>query len=115
MANPVLIVALTQRGKLLPSTYELLTCGRALAEATKEPLAAVVLGAKASTLAQDLVDHGADKVFVVENAALENFNDEIQAKAVADLVSKEGYTRVLVPGSVSGKSLAARLSVLLKA
>ncbi len=116
MANQgTLVVALTQRGRLLPSTYELLTCGRAIADAAKEPLAAVVLGAKASQFAPDLIARGAEKVFVVEHPALENFNDELHAKAVGGVVAKEGLARVLVPGSVAGKSLAARLSVALKA
>jgi len=113
MAQATLIVALTQRGKLLPASYELLTCGKALA--ASEKLSAVVLGAKAGDFAPELVNRGADKVFVVAHPSLENFNDELYAKAVADLAKKEGFTRVLLPGTVSGKSLAARLSVMLKA
>lgn len=111
----ILVVALTQRGKLLPTAFELLTAGRALADTLKEPLAAVVLGAKASEFASELIDRGADKVFVVENPALENFNDELHTKAVAEVVASESFGKVLIAASVAGKALAARLSVKLRA
>lgn len=111
----ILVVALTQRGKLLPAAYELLTAGRAIAEATKEPLCAVVLGARVADMAQDLIERGAEKVFVVENAALENFNGELHAKAVEQVVEAQKLGKVLVPATVAGRALAARLSVKLKA
>lgn len=111
----ILVVALTQRGQLLPAAYELLTAGRALADATKEPLCAVLLAGKAGEMAKDLIERGADKVFVVENPALENFNDELHTKAVAQVVEANNLAKVLLPASVSGRSLAARLSVKLKA
>src|SRR5581483_933482 len=63
----ILVVALTQRGKLLPASYELLTAGRALADAAKEPLMAVVLGGQTADAAKDLIERGADKVFAVQN------------------------------------------------
>lgn len=111
----VLVVALPQRAVLPAETYELLTAGRALAESAQEPLYAAVIGGKAAQHAQDLIAHGADKVFVIENPALENFTDELYTKAVADLAEKEKIEKILIPASVSGRSLAARLSVRLRA
>jgi electron transfer flavoprotein alpha subunit len=111
----ILVVGLTQRGKLIPAAYELLTAGRALADTLKEPLAAVVLGSKVSDYAKEFIERGADKVFVIEHASLENFNDELHAKAVAELVEKEKFGKVLIAATVAGKSLGARLTVKLKA
>jgi electron transfer flavoprotein alpha subunit len=111
----ILVVALTQRGKLLPAAFELLTAGRALADTLKEPLTAVLLGDNVSGFAQELVDAGAEKVFVVENAALANFNDEVHTNAVAQVVDANKLGKVLVPSTVTGRSLAARLTVKLKA
>ena len=111
----ILVVGLTQRGKLLPAAYELLTAGRALADTLKEPLVAVVLGAKVVDYAKELIERGADKVFVVEHASLENFNDELHTKAVAKLVEDEKFGKVLIAATVAGRSLGARLSVKLRA
>ena len=112
----VLAVALPSRGTLSPAAYELLTAGRGLADALKEPLCAVVLaGSKAGELAKDLAERGADKIFTIEHPSLENFNDELCAKAVAGLVEREKFARLLLPSSVAGRSLAARLAVLLRA
>ncbi len=111
----ILVVGLTQRGKLQPAVYELLTAGRALADTLKEPLVVVVLGAKVADFAQNLIEHGADKAFVIEHPLLDAFNDELHTKAVAELAEKEKIGKVLIGASVAGKSLAARLAVRLRA
>ena len=87
MSQGILVVALPQRGALAPVTYELLSAGRTMADALKQPLCAVVVGGSAAT-AQDLVDSGAEKVFLLDSPALENFNDELAAKAVSELAMK---------------------------
>ena len=111
----ILVVALTQRGQLLPATFELLACARSIAQTTNEPIAAVAVGSKAGSFAQELVDRGAAKVFVVDSPALDNFNDELATKAVAELAEKEKFAKILLPAAVAGRSLAARLTVKLKA
>lgn len=111
----ILVVALSQRGQLLPGTSELLTAARSIADSTKEPVCAVALGAKASAFAQELIERGADKVFAIESPALDAFNDELHTKAVAELAEKEKFAKILLPAAVAGRSLAARLTVKLKA
>ncbi len=110
----ILAVALPQQGKISPATYELLTVGRQLADTLKEPLAAVLVGGKADQ-AQELVDRGADKVYVIDHASLAQFTDELHTRAVGELCEKEGFGKILISASVSGRALAARLSVRLKA
>lgn len=116
MANKgILIVAVSQRGALPPATFELVTAGRKLADALKEPLAAVVLSEKASSLAAELASRGVDKVFAVENPAFAVFNEQVHAKAAAEVALKEGSGKVLIASNIAGRALAARLAVLLKA
>lgn len=114
MAN-ILAIAVSQRGALTPASYELLGAGRVLADALKLPLNAAVIGANAKTLAADLGARGAEKTFAVEHASLANFTEEAYAKAAAAAVAASGATRVILPSSVAGRALAARLAVLLKA
>lgn len=115
MANPILVVAVPQRGKLSPAVYELVTAGRKLADATKQPLYAVVTSDKAGDMAADLAGRGVDKVFAVEHASLAAPLDDLHAKAAASVATKENASRVLVAATVLGKAVAARLAVLLKA
>lgn len=116
MANKgILIVAVSQRGALPAATYELVTAGRQLADALKEPLAAVVLSEKASALAGDLAARGVDKVYAVEHPSFAGFTEDAFAKAAAAVAQKEGSGRVLLASNVAGRALAARLAVLLKA
>ena len=116
MANSgILVVAVSQRGTLPPATYELVSAGRKLADALKQPLAAVVLSDKASALAADLASRGVDKVYSVEHASLAGFAEDTFAKAAADVARKEGFAKILLASNVAGRALAARLAVLLKA
>jgi len=111
----ILAVVVPQRGTLSPASYELIGAGRALADALKAPLTAAVIDASAKTLAADLATRGADKVLAVEHAGLANFTEESYAKAAAAAVAACGATRVILPSTVAGRALAARLAVLLKA
>jgi electron transfer flavoprotein alpha subunit len=116
MANKgILIVAVSQRGVLPAAAYELVTAGRQLADALKEPLAAVVLSEKAAALAPELAARGVPKVYAVEHASLAGFDGATFAKAAALVAQKEGFGRILLASNVSGRALAARLAVLLKA
>jgi electron transfer flavoprotein alpha subunit len=113
--NGILIVAVSRRGALPPATYELVSAGRALADALKQPLSAVVLSEKAAALAPELAACGVEKVYAVENPVFSGFCAETFAKAAAAAAEKTGASRVLLASSMAGRELAARLAVLLKA
>lgn len=110
----ILIAAVPQRGALPPATFELVTAGQALAQATGLPLAAVVTGANAKALAAELAARGV-KTHAVEHPSLGEFVEDLHAKAVAKVAQDLGATRVLAPATVNGRALAARVAVLLKA
>ncbi len=114
MAN-ILVVAIPQRGALSPASYELLGAGRVLADALKGTLTAAVIGGNAKALAADLASRGPSKVLAVEHPSLANFTEEAYAKAAAAAAASCGATRVILPSSVAGKCVTARLAVLLKA
>jgi electron transfer flavoprotein alpha subunit len=115
MANGILVVVLPTRGTLSPASYELLGAGRALADALKQPLGAAVVGGNAQAHAAEVAARGVDKVLVVEHSALANFTEEAYAKAAAAAAVKAGAARVILPSTVAGRAVAARLAVLLKA
>ncbi|MBI4677456.1 MAG: electron transfer flavoprotein subunit alpha/FixB family protein [Elusimicrobia bacterium] len=109
----ILVVALPLRGGFA-SAHELLTAGRLLADALEEPLSAVLLGGHLSSQAQELIERGAERVIIIEHELLSKPNEELQAAALAQ-TCKDRFGKFLFPSTVAGRSLAARLSVSLKA
>jgi len=115
MATGILVLVLPSRGALSPASYELLGAGKILADALKQPLMAAVVGGNAAALAGDIASRGVAKVFTVEHAGLSNFTEEAYAKAAAAAAEKSGAARVILPSTIAGRALAARLAVHLKA
>ena len=110
----ILVIALQQRGAASPANWELLSAGRALANALKQPLVAVHLGGTAET-ARELLERGADRVLWSGHESLKNFNDELHTQAVLEAAAKERPSYILLPSNIAGRSLACRLAVKLNA
>ena len=107
----VWMFAQAQRGKLRPTAYELLTAGRKLADDLHEKLCAVLLGYNVKNVAQDLIDHGADIVYVCDDPALENYVDDVYARVLADMVAQYKPNKFLIPATNMGRSLSAKTAV----
>lgn len=107
----VWIFAQAQRGKLSPTAYELLTAGRQLADTLHEKLCAVLLGHNVKNFAQDLINHGADMVYVCDDSALENYVDDVYARVLADMVAQYKPNKFLIPATNMGRSLSAKTAV----
>jgi electron transfer flavoprotein alpha subunit len=100
-----------RHGKLMPTIYELLFVGRQLASSLKEELSAVLIGHNVSAAAQDLIEHGADKVYVFDGPIFEQFLDEPYACALTELILKEKPNKLLLPASTIGRSFGSRVAI----
>lgn len=107
----VLIVTETEEGRLASISFELLAAGRALADTLGEPLQAALLGEAA--LAAPLVAAGADRVYVLDDAALRPFLLETALPAVQQVVQAAAPRLVLLGHTPAGRDLAPRLAVRL--
>lgn len=110
--NEVWCVAEARKGKLVSSVYELLGAGRTLAEAMGGKLAAVVIGHKVGEIAAGLGAYGAQRVYAVDHPAFAEFTDETASRALAEVVKRDKPRLVLLAGSTTGRSLAARTAAL---
>lgn len=108
----VWVYAEMRHGKLMPTAFELLNVGKSLAKDLNEKLCAVIIGKGVSAHAQTLIDHGADKIYVIEHDSLEQFIDETYAKLLVDLLIKEKPNKMLMPASIIGRSFGSRVAVL---
>ena len=100
--------------RLHPISLELLGKARELAEITKEPVYALLMGNEIGHAAKRLLAGGADKVYVYESPVLEEFSIEPFADAFEDFIKKVKPSAVLVGATNMGRSLAPRVAARLK-
>ncbi|MBA7566061.1 Caffeyl-CoA reductase-Etf complex subunit CarE [subsurface metagenome] len=106
----VLIYGEIKEGKLAPITTELLGCGRKLADELGQALCAVLIGSDVSNLAQEAIAFGADKVYVVDDPLLKDYQTDSYV-AVTEKVVKQVMPQILLMGQTSvGRDLAPRLA-----
>ncbi|MDP7525672.1 MAG: hypothetical protein QF713_04990, partial [Dehalococcoidales bacterium] len=72
----VMVYGEVAEGKLNAITTELLGCGRKLANDLGEELSAVLTGSGVSSLAQEAIALGANKVYVVDDALLTDYQTD---------------------------------------
>lgn len=110
----VLIFIDTADGHIKKSSFEALTYGAQLAKQTGTTAEAVVLGTVADDLAA-LGKYGVSKIHHAANDVLNHLDAQLYAKAIADVAAANGSTVIVLSHNVTGKAVAPRLSVRLKA
>jgi len=93
---------------------ELLSKGRELANELQAPLTAILLGSNVQGIAQQLIQHGADKVLVVDKPELKEFRVEPYLGALTTLAKQHSPGVILIGSTRRGKELAARLATRLE-
>ena len=109
----VLVFAESPRGNLKKTAFEAVTYGKKVADLLGTTCAALTLGKVAD--AGQLGRYGAAKVFNVPDAALDHFDSQTFAAAIADVAKNNGATVVVTSHTATGKSVAGRLAVRLNA
>ena len=92
--------------------YELLGKGRSLADQLGTELAAVSIGT--TTDGNDYVQHGADKVFLITDPALSNFQVDSYTDAITALANEHKPDVLLIGATRNGLEFAPRLAERLK-
>ncbi|HEY55720.1 MAG TPA: electron transfer flavoprotein subunit alpha/FixB family protein [Dehalococcoidia bacterium] len=110
----VIVFGETAGGKLAAITTELLGCGSKLAKELGQELSAVLVGSGVSDLAKEAIAFGADKVYVVDDAQLKDYQTDAYT-SVMEKVIKQAMPQILLLGQTSiGRDLAPRLAFRLK-
>jgi electron transfer flavoprotein alpha subunit len=104
----VLILAQTKEGKILKSTFEILS---KLKELNNESvLNIVLLGKNISNLAQEFVNLKINNVFVYDHEILANYNSEIYSEILTGLIKEINPDSIFAASNSLGKDLMPRLS-----
>ncbi len=100
----IMIFAEYRHGKVVPVSFELLGIGRQLADQRGLSLSVVLLGSSLGIAAADLVAHGADIVYQVDDPVLEFFNDEVYGNVLQDIIQEQKPEIVLAGATAIGRS-----------
>jgi len=103
------VVAERVGDELAPVTLEMLNQAQQLASTLGAYVMAVLVGGD-ETLAQELIYHGADKVFLFDDPALKDYALEPYIKALGDLFAEKMPEIVLCGATDVGGELAPRLA-----
>jgi len=97
-------------GKLVAIATEALGIGRKLAQDLGVPLSAMLLGNDTGALTKEAIAFGADKVYVVDDPLLKDYQTDAYV-TVADKVVKQAKPQVIIMGQTAiGRDLAPRLA-----
>lgn len=103
------VIGEIKEGKLKKATFEILTRAKTLAAASGDTLCAVIAGSSTQTHAQEMALYGAQKIYCIENPALDNYLGEPHAQTISALIDHHKPSLILLASSIAGKDLAPRL------
>jgi len=106
----VYVFAEQRNGKLQNVALELLGKARELADANQEKVVAMLLGKDIKGLAPTLIEHGADKVMVVDHDLLKDYMTEPYTEAITAIIESEKPSIMLIGATTIGRDLGPRVS-----
>lgn len=101
-------------GQIRKSSLEAASYGAALAEKLGVPAEGVVIGTSTEDLAS-FGQYGLKKIHTIKNAALDHLDAQVYTKVLAELAVAAQATVIIFSNNLTGKAVAPRLSVRLKA
>lgn len=110
MAQGVWTIAEQREGEIRKITYEIISEGRRLADASGQDLTVLLLGSNIKEKAAEFGNYGADKVLVADDPRLAAYTTDAYASVISELVKADDPAILLIGASAEGKDLSARLS-----
>ena len=102
-----------RQGAMMPTSFELISEGRKLADELGVELCGVLLGDKVEGLAKELGGYGADKVYVCESPLLKDYTTDAYTKVICDLVQAKKPEVLLIGATNIGRDLGPRCAARL--
>lgn len=114
MANVILVVGEVDGGGLVPLAGEMLGAARRLADASGHSVACALMGSGVEAQGQAAIALGADQAFVVDDAALAEYNTDTYIQAMVHVVEQASPAVILFGQTNLGRDLAPRLAFRLR-
>jgi electron transfer flavoprotein alpha subunit len=114
MSKPVCAIAEFRSGNFRRVSSEVASEGKRIAEALGTNLVAIAVGSGVTEKAPELGYYGVERVYVADDPALEYYLPETYVPVVAEMIERCDPAAIILPASVDGKDLAARLAARLE-
>jgi len=111
----VLVYTENWDGSFKKLSFELVSYGAGLASMLGKPLVVLSIGNVASSELEKLGKYGARKILSLSDPALQVFDSQAYAEAIAQVATGEQAEVIVLSNNNTGKAVAPRLSVKLKA
>jgi electron transfer flavoprotein alpha subunit len=107
------VVAERVQAKLREVTYELLGRGLEIAKGLESELCTVLLGKASNAQVNDLIEHGSDKVYVIDHEELSAYSSDAYADALAQVITKFKPFTVIAAATSLGRDIMPRVAAQL--
>ncbi|MED1469747.1 electron transfer flavoprotein subunit alpha/FixB family protein [Bacillus salipaludis] len=97
-------------GKIEGVSLELLGAGRKLADKLQVPLGGFLLGQDIKSLANKVIEYGADEIYIIDHPVLKDYRTESYMKGVDMLAEKYKPEIILYGATPNGKDLASAVA-----
>jgi len=111
----VLVYTENWDGKFKKLSFELVSYATGVAKMLKTTVTAISIGKVDDSELIRLGNYGANKIISVNNEQLKNLDSQAYASVLSDISVKESATVIIISNNNTGKAIAPRLSVRLKA
>ena len=102
-----------RQGVMMPTTFELISEGRKLADELGVELCGILLGDNVDGIANELGGYGADKVYVYNSPLLKYYTTDAYTKVICDAIQEFKPEVMLFGASNIGRDLAPRCAARL--
>ena len=102
-----------RQGKMMPTSFELISEGRKLADELGVQLCGLLLGDNVEGLAKELGGYGADKVILCESPLLKDYTTDGYTKVICDVIEELKPEIMLIGATNIGRDLGPRCAARL--
>ncbi len=102
-----------RQGSMMPTSYELISEGRKLADELGTKLYGILLGDGIEGIAKELGGYGADGVYVCDHPLLKNYTTDGYTKVICDVIEEYKPEIMLIGATNIGRDLGPRCAARL--
>lgn len=113
MGKKIVVFGEIRESGLRNVSFEAIAAAKKVADGGE--VVGLLLGEKASTLATEMIQYGADRVVTVEHGQLQAYTPDAYSQAVLQVIDAEKPDGLILGHTALGKDLAPRLAAKLKA
>ncbi len=112
--GPIWVVGELAGESLRPITLELLGRACELADYLHTCVEALLIGGEPEIHAETLAAYGADRVLLAKDPSLRGYDTDKYTEVLAEAISRENPYAVILPSTIAGRDLAARVAARLE-